>query len=240
MTNLTTPPMSDTIFRTMKEYSPEEQPREKALRKGIDALTIPELLALILRDGTTGMPIIEMTRRLIDANGGSLHTLGRRTLKEIQLTDGMGPTKALQVQAIMELARRYFQEEGEANPTIIRSSRDIYSLMRADIANEPQEQIWLITLNRRNAVVSRHHLTTGSAVASVFDLKRALKLALLDEASGIILCHNHPSGNLTPSPQDDQITRSLKTAGATMDLRMLDHVIISAEGFHSYADAGRL
>lgn len=226
--------------RTMKDFDPEDQPREKAIRFGCGVLTIPELLAIILRTGTQGTPIIEMTRQLIDDNGGSLHTLMRRTRKEIMLTPGMGPTKALQVQAIMELAKRYYLEETTSNPVIIKSSADIHNLMRFDIGNASQEQIWVITLNRRNAVVARHHLTTGSAVASVFDLKRVLKLALLDEATGLILCHNHPSGNKRPSPQDDQITRSLKQACATMDLRLLDHVIVTSEGFYSYADEGRL
>ena len=224
----------------MKDFNPEEQPREKAARFGYGVLTLSELLALILRTGTQGIPIVEMTKRLIDDNGGSLHTLMRRTQKEIMATHGMGPTKAMQVLAIMDLAKRYYLEEESNNPTIIRSSTDIYNLMRFDIGNASQEQIWIITLSRRNSVMARHHLTTGSSVASVFDLKRALKLALLDEASGIILCHNHPSGNRKPSPQDDQITRSLKTAAESMDMRMLDHVIITAEGFYSYADEERL
>lgn len=232
--------MSDSPVRTMKDFDPEEQPRERAARFGCGVLSIPELLALILRTGAQGMPIIEMTKRLIDDNGGSLHTLMRRTQKEIMMTHGMGPTKALQVQAIMELAKRYYLEEESTNPTIIRTSKDIYNLMRFDIGNATQEQIWIITLSRRNSVMARHHLTTGSTVASVFDMKRALKLALLDEASGIILCHNHPSGNRKPSIQDDNITRELKKSAQIMDIRMLDHVIVTAEGFYSYADEGRL
>ncbi|MDE6010714.1 MAG: DNA repair protein RadC [Muribaculaceae bacterium] len=232
--------MPDIPKRTMKDFDPSEQPREKAARYGCSVLSTAELLALILRTGVTGVPIIEMTRRLLDDNGGSLHTLQRRTQKEIMMTPGMGEIKSMQVMAIMELARRYFEEESDNTPKVIKNSRDIHNLMRFDIANANQEQIWLITLSRRNGVLARHHLTTGSAVASVFDLKRALKLALLDEASALILCHNHPSGNLIPSPQDDNITKSLRNAATSMDLRLLDHVIISAEGFYSYADEGRL
>jgi DNA repair protein RadC len=228
------------VHRRMKDFDPSEQPREKALAHGCRVLTIPELLALILRVGVTGMPIIDMCKELIDSNGGSLHMLARRTLPELQQTPGMGATKALQVQAIMELARRYYAEVEATNPKIIRSSRDIHEVMRFENANSPQEQIWLLTLSRRNAIIAKHHLTTGSAVASIFDIKRALKLALLDEANSIILCHNHPSGNLQPSPQDDRITQALKSAAAVMELTMLDHVIVSAEGYYSYADKGRL
>lgn len=224
----------------MKDFDPDEQPREKAARFGCHVLSVPELLALILRTGTQGIPIVQMTKYLIDDNGGSLHTLMRRSQKEIMMTPGMGPTKAMQVMAIMELAKRYYLEEEEINPKTIKSSSDIHNLMRFDIGNSPQEQIWIITLNRRNSVISRHHLTTGSAVASVFDVKRAMKLAILDEAEGIILCHNHPSGNRLPSVQDDNITRSMKKAAESMDMRMLDHVIVTAGGYYSYSDEGRL
>lgn len=232
--------MSDSPTRTIKEFDPEEQPREKAARFGIASLTLPELLALILRTGVHGVNILDMARNLIRDNGGSLHSLARRTPKEMMATFGMGPTKALQVAAIMELAKRYFQEESRFRPEVIRSSEDIYNIMRFDIANASQEQIWILTLNRRNAVIERHHLTTGSAIASIFDLKLALKLAILDEACGVVLCHNHPSGNLRPSTQDDSITRALKEGAARLDMRMIDHLIISAEGFYSYSDEGRL
>lgn len=232
--------MSDNPTFTIKDLSIEEQPREKALRYGMDSLTNSELLALILRTGLPGVPITQMTRNLLNAYGGSLHALMRRTEKEFQMIEGMGPVKAQQVKAIMALVKRFVEEEFASGMVQILSSRDIFNNLRLDIGNEPREQIWLLTLNRANRIIGRHHLTSGSSVASVFDLRNAVKLAILDEASAIILSHNHPSGNTRPSPQDDAITQSLKKAAQTLDMRLLDHVIITADSFYSYADEGRL
>ncbi|MBD5371033.1 MAG: DNA repair protein RadC [Bacteroides sp.] len=232
--------MPDTP-RTLQHYAPEELPREKAVRHGCRVLTSAELLALILRVGTQGHSIMDLTRDLMAANNNSLHQLMRRTREEILTVPGIGMTKAIQIEAVMALVGRYMEEEkSETRPRAIRQSSDIFEEMRFLNANSPQEQIWLLTLNRANRIIARHHLTTGSAVASVFDLKRALKMALLDEASSVILCHNHPSGNLRPSPQDDQITRALAQACSTMELRVLDHIIVTADGYYSYADQGRL
>ena len=232
--------MSDTPSLTVKELSIEEQPREKAARYGIESLTNSELLALILRTGVPGIPITQMTRRLISSGGGSLHALMRRSEKEIQAIEGMGPVKAQQVKAIMALVKRFMDEEYLAGSVMIKQSADIFRNMRLEIGNITQEQIWLLTLSRSNRILSRHHLTTGSGTASVFDLKRAIKLAILDEASAIVLCHNHPSGNTRPSPQDDNITRMLKNAAQTMEMRLIDHVIVTADSYYSYADEGRL
>lgn len=224
----------------MKDLDPIMQPREKADRFGYEALSKSELLALILRTGVPGIPITDITSRLLEANEGSLHLLMRRSEEELMKTPGMGPVKAGQVKAIMELAARYFTEETNPQRVKIKDSKDIYNLMRFQLANLNKEEVWLITLNRAHYVIGRHRLTIGSSVASVFDLKAALKKAVLDEASSLALCHNHPSGNLLPSPQDDAITRALKNAAATMEFNLIDHLIISIEGYYSYADQGRL
>ena len=216
------------------------RPQEKALEYGVESLSTSELLALILRAGQPGHPITEITAGLLDNAGGSLHFLGRKSMTELQLTPGMGVVKSLQVASIMELAKRYYVEGLNDKSLQIKQASDIDRYMRPKIGSLPQEEIWLITLRRNNEIICRHMITRGSAVASVFDLKRCLKLALLDEAAGIILCHNHPSSNLQPSPQDDQITRQLAEAARTMDLNMLDHIIVTHRGFFSYRDEGRL
>lgn len=225
---------------TIKEFDPELQPREKALKYGIQSLSTSQLLALILRTGIPGLPITEMTECLMTQNGGSLHSLERCSLEEIMLIPGMGRVKAQQVQAIMQLAVRYFKESETFRPTLIRKSSDIYNDMRFHIGNLNHEEIWLLTLNRRHAIMRRHHLTSGGSSSSVFDLKQAIKRAILDEASSIVLCHNHPSGTLSPSPQDDSITRALHDAAKLMGITLIDHVIITAAGYYSYADEGRL
>ena len=224
---------------TVKEMAPELQPREKAAMFGIDTLSVAELLAVILRAGVPGMPITEMMRTLLRDNDNLLHTLERRSPKELSAYRGIGETKQLQLQAIFQLIKRYNGEELPDRPQI-RSSRDIYNVMRDHIGNLPHEEIWALTLDHSNRIITRHKLTVGGKSSSVFDLKMVLKRALLDEASGLILCHNHPSGNLRPSPQDDQITRRCARGAEALDLRMLDHLIVTAGGYYSYADSGKM
>ncbi|MDE6812126.1 MAG: DNA repair protein RadC [Muribaculaceae bacterium] len=232
--------MSETPSLKIQDLDPDERPREKAKKHGFAVLKNSELLALILRTGTASAPITSICSDLFASCDNSFLRLMRRTQAELELTDGIGPVKAQQILAIMELVRRFSNEAIQARQQIIRQSSDIYDILRYEIGNKPQEEIWMLSLARNNAILNRHALTRGSAVASVFDVKLALKKALLDEAQSIVLAHNHPSGNLRPSPQDDNITRSLKNAAATMDIRLIDHLIITSTGYYSYADEGRL
>lgn len=224
----------------IKDLDPGLRPQERALKHGVATLETSDLLALILRTGQPGMPITEITRSLIHNAGGSLHLLGRKSITELMKTKGMGTVRALQVAAIMELSKRYFSESNNKKQVIFRHSKDIDNYIRPYLASLAQEEIWLITLRRNNSVINRYFLTRGSATASIFDLKRCIKTALLDEAECIVLCHNHPSGNLRPSPSDDSLTKNLAEAVKTLDLRLLDHLIISHNGYYSYSDEGRL
>lgn len=233
----------DNQTLTIKEMAKEERPRERAISHGIGSLTTAELLALILRTGQPGLPITDLCRQLMNDNDNSLLKLERRTRKELMLTKGIGDAKALQVEAMMEVMRRYLQEsidQATKQVDLIRASGSIHERMRYRIANLDHEEVWILLLNRRNQVLTEFRLTSGSSIASVFDTKMVIKRALLENADGIVMCHNHPSGTLRPSPQDDIITRKLHEACKTMDIRMLDHVIITTAGFYSYADEGRL
>lgn len=234
---------NDFTVLTIKEMSQEERPRERAINHGIGSLTTSELLAIILRTGQPGMPITDLCRQLMNDNGNSLLRLARRSRYELMLTKGIGSAKALQVEAMMEIMRRYHLELTD-NATRqldqIKASKSIYERMRYRIANLDHEEVWIILLNRRNEVITEFRLTSGSATASVFDTKMILKRALLENAQGLAMSHNHPSGNLRPSPQDDNITRKLYSACNAMDIHMIDHVIISTDGYYSYADEGRL
>lgn len=228
---------------TIKGMNEEERPQERALAHGIQSLTTSELLALILRVGQPGMPITDLCRQLMNDNDNSLLNLERRTREELMLTKGIGKTRALQVEAIMEIMRRYQRElidKASTKTKRIGSSKDIHERMRYRIANLDHEEIWVILLNNKHDVIKEFRATSGSAVASVFDSKMIIKRALLENATGLAMCHNHPSGNLMSSPQDDQITRKLHEACRSMDIRMLDHVIVTVNGYYSYADEGRL
>lgn len=237
------PETTDSPVLTVKEMARDERPRERAIAHGIESLTTAELLAIILRTGQQGLPITDLCRQLMSDNDHSLLRLARRSRNELMLTKGIGSAKALQVEAMMEITRRYHRElvdDSTRKLDSMKSSRSIYERMRYRIANLNHEEIWIILLDRRNRVIKEFRLTSGSSVASVFDTKMIIKRALLENAEGVVMCHNHPSGNLHPSPQDDNITRRLYAATRTMDLNMLDHVIITVDGFYSYADEGRL
>lgn len=226
-------------IKTVKEFDPDDQPREKAEKHGCQTLGIPDLWAIILRTGTPGNPVTQLCRDLMNENGGKLHNLERRTRPELRKIKGIGLTKSIQIEAVMELMRRYAAEDPLAEKPI-EASADIYRRMRPRIGNLAHEEIWMLLLNRRNVVTREIRLTSGSAVASVFDLKKAMKNAILENAEGVILCHNHPSGATRPSPQDDNITRKLTEACRFLEIKMLDHVIVTSGGYYSYADNGRL
>lgn len=228
---------------TIKQMAQEERPRERAIAHGIGSLTTAELLALILRTGQPGLPITDLCRQLMSDNGNSLVRLERRSRKELMLTKGIGDAKALQIEAMMEVMRRYAQERVDKDIRkldAIKTSDSIYQRMRHRLSNLDHEEVWIMLLSRANNVIHEFRLSSGGAGASVFDTKMILKRALLEGAEALVMCHNHPSGSLRPSDQDDHITRKLFTACQTMDLRMLDHVIVALDGFYSYADEGRL
>ncbi len=225
--------------RTVKDLDSDDQPREKAEKYGCGALSTADLLALILRTGLPGKPITDLCRDILRQNDGSLHNLERRDRRELLKIKGIGKTKAIQIEAVMEIVRRYCAETLSERPQI-RVSADIDSLMRHHVANLPHEEIWIILLNRSNHVICTRKITSGSATASVFDVKAIMKNAILENAEGLILCHNHPSGNLKPSVQDDEITRQCRQAAETLQIRMLDHIIISQAGYYSYSDNLRL
>ncbi len=224
---------------TVKEMDPDDQPRERALKHGIKVLSTPDLWAVILRTGIKGKPITELCRDIMRSCNGSLFELERKQRGMILNIPGIGPTKALQIEAVMELIRRY-SSETTRRKVKISGPNDLYSLMRPVIGNLPHEEIWAIFLNRGNEVIGQMMVTTGSAVASIFDLKKILKEALLRDADGVAIAHNHPSGQLRPSIQDDRITESLKAGCKSMELRMLDHIIVTADNYYSYSNEGKL
>lgn len=224
---------------TVREMDPDLQPRERAMKYGCGVLPISDLLALILRTGTRGNPVTQLTRDIMGANNRSLHRLEKRDRKEMLRFPGLGMTKVIQIEAIMELIRRYNAEEiGEQ--TVVTDSKVICDYMHDKNANKDHEEMWAIYTNRRNAIIHSEQITSGTSVGTMLDLKRIIKVGLMEGAEAIILCHNHPSGNMQPSPQDDNVTRKMREACETMDMRLLDHVIVSGRRYYSYHDEGRL
>ena len=215
-------------------------PMEKAEKYGMEALDTSELLAIILRVGQQGLPITEMTAELMRRNDNKLKVLERRNRNELMEMPGIGPVKAFQIEAVLEIMRRYNREKIGERPKI-RSSRDIFLIMKDIAGKEETENIWILLLNRANLIIDRRKVSQGGTSATVFDLKNILRQILTTPGvESIIMVHNHPSGNLRPSPQDDNITKMLKEGSQYLGLKLLDHVIVTQDSFYSYADEGRL
>ncbi len=225
--------------KPIRDLEEDERPEEIALKHGVRVLSTSNLWALVLRTGLPGKSIVEICKNLMNESGGSLYNLERKTLKELTLIDGIGPVKALQILAIMEIVRRYNTETIGKKITITRSS-DIYEAMRHKHGNNAYEEIWVMILNRSNQVIDIVQTTKGSAVSVIFDIKQLMKHLILNNAEGAVLVHNHPSGALKPSGADDQITYSFRDACKYFSIRLLDHVIITSDGYYSYCDEGRL
>lgn len=215
-------------------------PMEKAEKYGIKSLAPSELLAIILRTGLPDCPITKMTADLMARNDGKLKVLERRTREELMEIPGIGRVKAFQIEAVLEIMRRYNMEK-LGDRLVVKSSSDIFNYMQPEAAPLINEHIWIILVNRSNAIIERKVVSAGGTTATVFDIKTILRHAILTPGTeAVIMVHNHPSGNLRPSPQDDNITKMLEEGCRYLGLKLLDHVIVTQDGFYSYADQGRL
>ncbi|MDX1332646.1 MAG: DNA repair protein RadC [Robiginitalea sp.] len=223
----------------IKSWCPSERPRERLLQKGATQLTDAELLAILLGSGSRKEDVLSLARRILGNRPAPLKTLGRMTVSQLVEFEGIGTGKAVVVLAAMELARRYaFCPEPRNRP--VRQSRDAYEELRPLIADLMHEEFWVLYLNNANRVQSRFQLSKGGLTGTLVDVRLILKKALELGAVGLILAHNHPSGNLRPSKADLQITRKTKKAAALMDLRLLDHLIVHGSEYYSFADEQQL
>lgn len=224
---------------TVKDLPTDDQPRERAKRFGIASLSNADLFAIILRTGTRGYPITTLCRDLMKMNENKFINLERQTRDQIMDINGIGELKAMQIEAVMEIVRRYSREK-VGDRLCITDSKVVYDAMRPEIANLPYEEMWCLFLNRANRVIGKMRVSQGGSTSTVFDLKKVIKNALMAHAEGIVLCHNHPSGNIHPSGPDDGITRMFKEACKTLDLNFVDHLIITTDGYYSYNDSSSI
>lgn len=228
--------------KAIKLWNEDERPREKIKLHGVKILTDAELLAVMLGSGTKDKNVVELSREILDFVGGDLDQLARLTLHEFQSQfKGIGEAKAMHILATLEFGRRRnAAKRGEDDS--IRTSKDIVRLMHPVISDMPVEVFWVILLNRRNKVIGRECVALGGVSAVLVDMRLLLKPAITRLASSIILCHNHPSGTVSPSAEDRALTRRVAAAVELLDMRLLDHVIITSdsEQFYSFADHGEL
>jgi DNA repair protein RadC len=223
----------------IKSWSPEDRPREKLLLKGTPVLSDAELVAILLGTGTTTTSAVELAKRVLQTVDNNLHELARLSVKDLMKVKGIGEVKAITIIAALELGRRKKDLDPEEKPRI-SSSRDVFEILKANLLDIHHEEFWVLLLNRANRVIKKHQISQGGVAGTVADPKIIFKVALAELASGIVLAHNHPSGNLTASQADIDLTKKLKEAGKLLEIQVLDHVIIAGQKYFSFADEGML
>lgn len=224
----------------IKDLAEEDRPREKMLLKGVASLSDAELLGILIGSGNKDETAIELAQRILHSVSNNLNQLGKLEIKDlIKNFKGIGEAKAITIVAALELGKRRKLAETIEQPQIT-SSKDVFNLFHPILADLNYEEVWILLVNRANKVLKKVQMSKGGVTGSIVDIKMVMREALDSLASGIILCHNHPSGNTTPSQEDDQITFKLRDACKVMDINLLDHIIICDKVYYSYLDKGRL
>ncbi|HCM76708.1 MAG TPA: hypothetical protein DIS90_10020 [Cytophagales bacterium] len=226
-------------FLGIKSWAAEDRPREKLLLKGKSALSDAELIALLIGSGSGSQSAVEVARQVLQAVGHNLHDLARLTVKDLMKNKGIGVAKAITIVAALELGRRRKDAETEEKPKVA-GSREAFDLVKGDLMDLAHEEFWVLLFNRANRLIKKKRISEGGVSGTVADPKIIYKLALEELASGIIVVHNHPSGNLTASQSDITLTKKLKEAGKVLEVQLLDHIIVAGQKYFSFADEGIL
>jgi DNA repair protein RadC len=221
------------------DWAIEDRPREKLIQKGISSLSDAELLAILISSGTREKSAVDLGRELLSLVNNNLNTLGKLTIADLKKLHGIGTARAVTIAAALELGRR--RKMSEIPDVIqIKCSKDVAEIFQPILSDLAHEEFWILFLNRSNKVINRMKLSQGGISGTVTDVRMVMKKAIEFLASGIIVCHNHPSGNLNPSESDTKITQKIKEAGNLFDIQLLDHLRITDKEYYSFADNGLL
>jgi DNA repair protein RadC len=225
---------------SIKDWAADDQPRKKLVLKGPDSLSDAELLAILINTGTANQSALELAKSLLARVNNNLNSLSKQSVSELLKwkVKGLGEAKAITLSAALELGVR--RAAAENHKTVITKSEDIALYLRSKYEYKQQEIFVVIFLNRANKIIHQEIVSIGGLTGTIADPRIILKKALEQEATALILCHNHPSGNLKPSKADELLTQKIKQAAALLDINVLDHIIVSHEGYFSFADEGML
>ena len=224
---------------TITNWSEDDRPREKLMLKGKAALSDAELIAILIGSGSRNESAVELSRRILSSVDNNLNALGKLSLAQLTSFKGIGEAKAISIISAMDLGRRRRGEEA-AELKQITSSKMIFEIMQPIIGELPHEEFWIIYINNSNRVLSKSQLSKGGITATLVDVRLIFKNALEIGATGIVLSHNHPSGTLKASEADIKITKKIKLAAESLDISIIDHVIVGEHGYFSFADEGIL
>jgi len=218
------------------DWAEEDRPREKLLLKGVSSLSDAELIAILIGSGNKNETAVELSQRILFSVNNNLNSLGKLTINDlVKNFNGIGEAKAISIIAALELGKRRKSAESEKQMQI-RSSEDAYELLYPHLCDLKHEEVWVLLLNRSNKIIKKLQISKGGITGSSVDIRLIAKEALENMATGVILSHNHPSGNTQPSGEDNQITMKLKEALALLDIILFDHLIISDKSYFSYKD----
>lgn len=223
----------------IKSWAEEDRPREKLLLKGRTSLTEAELIGILISSGTKELSAVDLSKKILSSVDNDLNKLAKLSVSDLSKFRGIGEAKAITIIAALELGRRRKETLTKSNPRI-NSPQDVYEYMTGDLLDLEKEEFWVIFLNRANSVIKKMPISSGGISGTTVDPRIIFKEAIACLASGIVLIHNHPSGNLKPSESDLRITKKLFEGGKLMDVSILDHIIFSNDGFYSFKDEGHL
>ena len=223
----------------INQWAEEDRPREKMMLHGVSALSNAELLAILIGSGNTEDSAVELMRKVLNDYHNNLSELGKASIDELCRFKGIGPAKAITILAASELGKRR-KEEGMEERRSILSSKDVYECLYPLMCDLPTEECWVLLLNQASKLIDKVKISAGGLSATAVDVRCILREALLKRASAIALCHNHPSGSIRPSREDDLLTKQVAQASECMNIRFVDHVILTDGAFYSYADEGRI
>lgn len=218
-------------------WSEDDKPREKLMLKGKSVLSDAELIAILIGSGSRNESAVDLSKRILASVNNNLNTLGKLTIAQLMNFKGIGEAKAISIIAAMELGRRR-RSEDVIELTKITSSKAVFEVMQPIIGELPHEEFWVMFLNNSNKILFKTQLSKGGMTGTVIDIRLVFKVALEQNATAIILTHNHPSGKLQPSDADIQMTKKIKSAGQQLDIPVLDHIIITERGYFSFVDEG--
>ncbi|MDC0133433.1 DNA repair protein RadC [Flavobacteriaceae bacterium] len=224
---------------TIKDWDVSDRPREKLKSQGASYLSNAELFAVLIGSGSSSESAVGLMKRILLSINNDLQKFDQLPIERLVEFKGIGEVKAIKLKAVVELSKR-FQKQQPDKTTVLNSNKIVYESIYMDLDTLPHEEFWILYLNQSNRLLEKHRLSKGGITQTTVDLRLAFKRAFEVGATGLILAHNHPSGGLTPSSSDEQITRKFKLAAASVDLRILDHLIVSKKGYFSFADEGLL
>ena len=231
--------MSQKKNLKIKDWALEDRPREKLLSMGINSLTDAELIAIIIGSGNNEESAVEVSKKILKQSSNNLGELSKATIKELIKFKGIGEVKAINIVVALELGRRNNSSE-VLTKNNIGSSKEVYQLFQAKLGHLQHEEFWVLYMNRSNKIISQLKISQGGISGTVADVRIILKHAIEKLASAIILVHNHPSGNIQASKSDIEITKKMKEAAKSIDINVLDHIIVSDKGYYSFADEGQM